>query len=144
MVLYALSLQPLIMRLQVASTVKQCWFCGDVSGAGTATEIKRCWDTLITLGPDLDYFPKDKKCLIIAKQGKEEAVRKVFKETVITISVGGQKHLGAVIGSRQYRDDYLSEVSEWVSEVVQLAEFALTQPQACYAAYTFGLGVLTF
>ena len=30
-------------------------------------------------------------------------------------------------------------VSHWVSEVVQLAEFALTQPQACYAAYTFGL-----
>ena len=24
-------------------------------------------------------------------------------------------------------------------QVVKLAEFALTQPQACYAAYTFGL-----
>ena len=27
----------------------------------------------------------------------------------------------------------------WVSEVTKLAEFALSQPQACYAAYTFGL-----
>ena len=30
-------------------------------------------------------------------------------------------------------------MSKWVNEVVQLAKFALTQPQACYAAYTFGL-----
>ena len=27
----------------------------------------------------------------------------------------------------------------WVSEVTKLAEFALSQPQACYPAYTFGL-----
>ena len=27
----------------------------------------------------------------------------------------------------------------WVGEVTKLAEFSLSQPQACYAAYTFGL-----
>ena len=52
----------------------------------------------------------------------------------------GQKHLGAVIGSRGYLEEYVSEkVSNWVNEVATLAEFALSQPQACYAAYTFGL-----
>ena len=52
----------------------------------------------------------------------------------------GQKHLGAVIGSREYLEEYVSEkVSNWVNEVAKLAEFALFQPQACYAAYTFGL-----
>ena len=30
-------------------------------------------------------------------------------------------------------------MTNWVSEVTKLAEFALSQPQACYAAYTFGL-----
>ena len=50
-------------------------------------------------------------------------MRKAFKEAVINITVEGQKHLSAVIGTRKYRDDYLSEkVSEWVSEVVQLAD----------------------
>ena len=30
-------------------------------------------------------------------------------------------------------------MTNWVSEVTKLAEFALSKPQACYAAYTFGL-----
>ena len=32
-----------------------------------------------------------------------------------------------------------SKVKEWISEVTLLAEFAISQPQACYAAFTFGL-----
>ena len=37
-------------------------------------------------------------------------------------------------------EEYVSEkVTNWVGEVTKLAEFALSQPQACYAAYTFGL-----
>ena len=31
------------------------------------------------------------------------------------------------------------KVTNWVSEVTKLVEFALSQPQACYAAYTFAL-----
>ena len=30
-------------------------------------------------------------------------------------------------------------MSSWVNEVTTLAEFALSQPQACYEAYTFRL-----
>ena len=26
----------------------------------------------------------------------------------------------------------------WINDIAKLAEFALSQPQACYAAYTFG------
>ena len=28
---------------------------------------------------------------------------------------------------------------DWVSEITGLAEFAVSQPQACYAAFTLGL-----
>ena len=38
--LYALSIQPLITSLQAASSVKQCWFADDASGASSITEIK--------------------------------------------------------------------------------------------------------
>ena len=42
--------------------------------------------------------------------------------------------------TRTHLEEYVSEkVTNWVSEVAKLAEFALSQPQACYAAYTFGL-----
>ena len=64
----------------------------------------------------------------------------MFKDTVINITVEGQKHLGAVIGSREFLESYASDkVENWVREVAQLADFARTQPQASYAAYSFGL-----
>jgi len=67
-------------------------------------------------------------------------VKEVFKDTAVNVTVEGQKHLGAVIGSREYLEEYVSEkVTNWVREITKLAEFALSQPQACYAAYTFGL-----
>lgn len=31
------------------------------------------------------------------------------------------------------------QVNDWVSTIVKLAEFAASHPQACYAAFTFGL-----
>ena len=33
-----------------------------------------------------------------------------------------------------------SQVEDWVGEVTRLGEFARSQPQASYAAFTFGLG----
>jgi len=78
--------------------------------------------------------------LEIAKPAKEENIREVFKETSINVTVQGQKHLGAVLDSREYLEEYVSEkVSNWVKELAMLPEFALSQPQASYAAYTFGL-----
>ncbi|CAH3180463.1 unnamed protein product, partial [Porites lobata] len=138
--LYALSIQPLITSLQAASSVKQCWFADDASGAGSIMEIRTWWDALSTLGPDFGYFPNDRKCWIIAKPAKEESVREAFKDTSINVTVQGQKHLGAAIGSREYLEEYVSEkVTNWINDIAKLAEFALSQPQACYAAYTFGL-----
>ena len=66
------------------------------------------------------------------KPEKEEAARDLFGQTSINISTPGQKHLGAVLGVSEKVDDC-------VCQVVKLEDFAATQPQACYAAYTFGL-----
>ena len=56
------------------------------------------------------------------------------------MSSQGQRYLGAVLGSREYFEDYVNgKVEEWVSEVAKLSEFAATEPQASYAAFTFGL-----
>ena len=103
-------------------------------------EIRTWWDALSTIGPDLGYFPNDRKCWIIAKPAKEESVREASKDATINVTVQGQKLLGAAIGSRKCLEEYVSEkVTNWINDIAQLAEFALSQPQACYAAYTFGL-----
>ena len=107
--LYAVGLQPLITRLHLTTSTKQCWFADDASGAGTAIQIKDWWDTLIEEGPDYGYYPKDEKCWLIAKPEKEEIIRATFKETEINITNEGKKHLGAAVGTRSYLTEYVNE-----------------------------------
>ena len=137
---YALSIQPLITALQRTSSTKQCWFADDASGAGPLGEIKNWWDSLTAIGPDFGYFPNAKKCWIIVKPDREELAKELFQSTAINVTTEGHKHLGAVIGSEEYKKDYIDgKVTEWVGEIVKLAEIATTEPQACYSAYIFGL-----
>ena len=64
----------------------------------------------------------------------------MFAGTGINITTEGRKHLGAALGSRSYLEQYVGgKVEDWVREVTKLAEFARSQPQASYAAFTFGL-----
>ena len=64
----------------------------------------------------------------------------MFAGTGINITTERRKHLGAALGSRSYLEQYVGgKVEDWVGEVTRLAEFARSQPQASYAALTFGL-----
>ena len=46
------------------------------------------------------------------------------KETAINVTVQGQRHLGAVIGSREYAEEYVNDkVTNWISKITKLAEF---------------------
>ena len=97
-------------------------------------------DELSESGPPLGYFPNAKKCWLIIKPEREQAAREVFRDTAINVTIEGHKHLGAALGSRSFLDEYVGEkVDEWVNEVTKLADFAISQPQAYYAAFTFGL-----
>ena len=114
--------------------------CHDATGSGTLENVKRWWDELSSSGPALGYFPNAKKCWLITKPEKEEEARAVFGATAIKITTEGHKHLGAALGSRSYFEEYVGEkVEDWVSQITKLAEFAVSQPQASYAAFTFGL-----
>ena len=140
MSLYAISIQPLITRLQISSEAKQCWFADDATGSGSFEDLKKWWDELLDSGPALGYFPNAKKCWLITKPEREEAAKEVFGETMINITTEGQKHQGAALGSRSYLEEYVGEkVEHWVNQVTNLAAFASSQPQASYAAFTFGL-----
>ena len=55
--LYAVSLQPIITRLNASTFVKQCWFADDATGAGSLGELKKWWGVLNKSGPSLGYFP---------------------------------------------------------------------------------------
>ena len=101
----------------------------------------RKWDELSESGSVLGYFPINaKKCWLIIKPEREQAAREVFRDTSINVTMEGYKHLGAALGSRLFLEEYVGEkVDEWVDDVTKLAEFAISQAQASYAAFTFGL-----
>ena len=76
----------------------------------------------------------------MVKPEKFKEANDVFAGTGINITTEGRKHLGAALGQRSYLEEYVGgKVKEWISEVTLLAEFATSQPQDCYAAFTFGL-----
>ena len=54
------------------------------------------------------------------------------------MTISGQRHLGAVIGSELYQKEYIEEiVSKW-DELLLLTEIAEIQPQAAHSAYIHG------
>jgi len=64
----------------------------------------------------------------------------VFANTKIQITARGQQHLGAVLGSREFAEEYVAEkVQSWVSKVSALARIAGSWPHAVYTAFTHGL-----
>ena len=96
---------------------------------GPLGEIKKRWDTLTVIGPYFGYFPNAKKCWIIVKPEREESARELFQSTAINVTTEGHKHLGAVTASQEYQNDYVDrKVTEWVSEMVKLAEIGTTEP----------------
>ena len=91
-------------------------------------------------GPLLGYYPNSKKCWLVVKPEKESSAKEMFAGTCINITTEGLKYLGAAQGSRSYLEQYEGgKVEDWMGEVTRLAEFARSQPQASYAAFTFRL-----
>ena len=63
-----------------------------------------------------------------------------FQNTGINVTTEGRRHFGAALGSRDFLKNYVNnKVEQWVEEVIKLSEFADSQPQACFPAYTFRL-----
>ena len=117
--------------LQNSSESKQCWFADDATGSGSLEDIKKWWNALLKHGPDLGYFPNAMKCWLITKPDKEVAARILFDGTAINVTARDHRHFGAALGSREHLKEYVSQKFEdCVAQVVQLAEFAKSQPQA--------------
>ena len=57
----------------------------------------------------------------------------------VNITTEGQRHLGAVIASQEYKDQYCEEkVRVWKEEIERLSEIVKSQPHAAYIAFTKG------
>ncbi len=66
------------------------------------------WDCIQSEGPKYGYFPNSLKTHLIVKPDFESTAKSIFEGTAVNITSNGHRHLGAVIGSKQLRDDFVS------------------------------------
>jgi len=136
---YSLATTTIINHLQECfqKQVKQVWLADDASAAGKLEDLVKWYKELIEVGKDHGYHVNKGKCwLIVKNQQLEKRAKRLFGDTV-NVTTEGQRHLGAVIGSKSYKDSYCeNKVDKWRQELGKLTEIAKTEPQAAYAAFT--------
>ena len=63
----------------------------------------------------------------------------LFPNSRVNITAEGKRHLGAVIGSTKYRDEYMKDlVKDWDKQLTILSTIAEKQMQATYLAFVSG------
>ena len=138
---YAIGTRNLISSLNEANQdVRQVWFADDSASGGKLTSLKRWWDHLNLYGPAYGYFPKSSKTVLILKSPELlQRAKELFgeEEGGITITTEGKRHIGAVIGTEKFKEDYIKgKVEKWVKDVEVVAEIANDEPQIAYSSFT--------
>ena len=76
--------------------------------------------------------------LIVKSETIAKEAESIFENSV-NVTIVGKQHLGAVIGSQSYKDEFCSEQFEsWIRELGSLHKVAKTQQQAEYIAFSRG------
>ena len=130
---YALGLASLLRRLRITTpSVRQVWLVGDAIGAGRLKDLRNWWDEVIEAGSRYGYYVNETKSWIILKHGnKLPQAQTMFKETNINFTTEGKRHLGAALGSKNFRGEYASsKVNDWCAELDnrKLQSLNLNQP----------------
>ena len=62
------------------------------------------------------------------------------KILVLKFTCEGKRHLGAVIGSGDFKSEYVHEkIANWTEEIIKLTEYSKTQPHAAYEIFCRGV-----
>ena len=75
--------------------------------------------------------------LIVKDPSMAPAAAELFADTGIQITCQGERHLGAAIGSKEFKNKYVStKVNKWVADIEELADIASEEPQSALSAFT--------
>ena len=91
-------------------------------------------------GPAFGYFPNPSKTWLVTKQGRFDEASNTFAGSGVNVTLDGRPYLGALIGSQEYVEEYVSsKVRAWSSSINVLSDIAKSQAQAAFSALTHGL-----
>ena len=82
------------------------WLADNSAGGGSIVQLYNWYRQLSKEGQKFGYLVNGSKCWLIVKFGElVEEAKRVFGERV-NITTEGQCHLGGVIASQEYKDQY--------------------------------------
>ena len=139
MAYYAIGSLPFCWMINSNTTnpIKQVAYADDLTGAGNVANLRSWFQRITEIGPKFGYNAEPTKSWLIVKEEKFDEAERVFAGTGVNITTDGKKHLGAAIGSDNFRTVFISDlVEKWVSQIDQLAQIATHEPHAAYTAYT--------
>jgi len=80
-----------------------------------------------------------KSWLILKDPGRIDETVNLFRNCPINITTTGKRHLGAALGTQEYKSSYINEkVDEWCNRLTNLTKIAKSHPHTAYAAYIHG------
>ena len=119
--------------------ISQVWLADDAAAAGKLKPLFEWYNELDAEGKKYGYYVNKSKSWLIVKNPEMENIAKSIFGNNVQITSEGKRRLGAVIGSKEYEREYCEGlVTNWSKELKNLCEFAISQPQAAYTAYTKG------
>ena len=107
---YSLATTTLIEHLHnEVESVSQVWLADDAAGAGKVDQLKKWFTALSSAGKNFGYFVNGSKSWLICKS--EEVASRAKKEfgDTVNITTEGKRHLGAVLGSENYKNEFCKE-----------------------------------
>ncbi|XP_068723901.1 uncharacterized protein [Montipora capricornis] len=137
---YSVNTSIMIQSLRTSTPgVKQVWLADDSAGAGQIVQLHDWYNHLSQEGKKYGYLVNGSKSWLIVKSDVlVDEAKRVFGDKV-NITSQGQRHLGAVIGSQEFKDQYCREkVLRWKGELEALSQIARSQPHAAYIVFTRG------
>ena len=124
---YALGTSILLNRLKLTSpTTNQVSLAYDIAGTGKILDLRIWWDTVISEGKNFGYYVNEsKRWLIIKNPNHLDHAQNIFKYTGIKFTCKGKRHLRAVIGSDDFKSEYVHEkITNWIQEIIKFTEYA--------------------
>ena len=141
MAMYAMGMMKLQDIIRYENTnVKQVAYADDLTGVGKTSDLKKWWDLVTKHGPEIGYLPNATKSVLIVKPAAFESAKEIFSNSNVRVTKDGERHLGAVIGTPEFKKEYVKKiVHDWEKEVKRLSDYATTEPQAAYAAFIYAI-----
>jgi hypothetical protein len=142
---YAVATRPIIDDLSENCNTTMVWYADDSSSCGKLSDLLDWWKRLCITGPSYGYHPNAKKTFLIVKNREDlEESERLFGPLGVEVTINGQRHLGAVVGTSEFKQEYINDkVSKWIKDVEELAEIAKDEPQLAYSAFVKGLSQMS-